>query len=417
MVGPKTPPSKTTKKAQLKTPETSPTDVTMVTGIVIPGKVTLAKPSSQKTKDVEESFELEPDNTMQLVLEAAGMKPPPPDSKEKKATPGFYSFELIADKGDKHFKNSKEALAFKQDYPEMIVKEHKFTSFLRFTNHIKRCSARTVVTPAAIRRTAMAVDEQDDEASNRIAALLSQQRPVDHIIMKYKTNSTCTMVYGTINFITMWMSLFWGFKAAQVAPVLQSYSSIIPHPDMFIQEALQNMSFGKARDTDSTDRSQPKVINYTPPGKKDVILIDVYAMYTFFKIPFTTINTSAEEAVWLKDKCEKLLEEIRRIMQTPIFKNVLSKMGNTLFFEKLFDPKRKSNLLKFLNGCIIRVEECEVFTDDVVQDVSNKMVTGMYEASLPTRKYPELTLEADFEAEAETTENTDEPDRYETATI
>jgi hypothetical protein len=413
----KTPPIKTAKKGQLKTPETSPTDVTMETGVVMPSKVALANPSSQKNKEVEDSFELESDNTMQLILEAAGMKPPPPDSTAKKATPAFYSFELIADKGDKHFKNSKEALAFKQDYPEMILKEHKFTSFLRFTNHIKRCSARTVVAPAAIRRTAMAVDEQDDEASNRIAALLAQQRPVDHIIMKYKTNPTCTMVYGTINAITMWMSLFWGFKAAQIAPVLQSYSSIIPHPDMFIQEALQNMSFGKTRDTDSTDRNQAKVINYTPPGKKDVIVIDVYTMYTFFKIPFTTINTSAEEAVWLKDKCEKLLEETRRIMLTSVFKSVLAKMGNTLFFEKLFDPKRKSNLPKFLNGCIIRVEECEVFTDDVVQEVSNRMVTGMYEASLPTRKYPELTLEADFEAEAETMGNTDEPDEHVTAAI
>jgi hypothetical protein len=63
------------------------------------------------------------------------------------------------------------------------------------------------------------------------------------------------------------------------------------------------------------------------------------------------------------------------------------------------------------------VEECEVFTDDVVQEVSNRMVTGMYEASLPTRKYPELTLEADFEAEAETMGNTDEPDEHVTAAI
>ena len=418
----KTTPPKSTKKGQLKIAEpTSPTDVTMESGIVSAGVMEAVEDISSllglanSSQPRNPGIQVEPVNTMQLILEEAGMKPPP--QQPKKPTPNcFYSFELIGDKGDKHFKESRDALTFKQDFPDMILKEHKFTTFLRFTNHIKRCNARAAVAPTVARRTAAQVDEVNDDASNRIAALLAEQRPVDHLMMKYKTNSTCTTVYGTLTAMTMWQTAFWGFKPAQLAPVLKTYSTVIPHPDMHIQEALQNMSFGKARDTDSADRNLAKVVNYTPPGKKDVIVIEVFTMYTWFTIPYATMNTTTEEGIWIQGKCERLVEEIRRIMQTSVFKTVLSKMGNTLFFEKLFDPKRKSNLPKFLSGCSVRVEECEVFTDEVIQEVSNKMVMGMYETSLPMRKYPELNLEGDFAAEGDG-EHVGEPDEAETAQI
>lgn len=123
-------------------------------------------------------------------------------------------------------------------------------------------------------------------------------------------------------------------------------------------------------------------------------MIDVYVMYTMFTIPHNTMNTAAEEGVWIKDMGEKLLREIRSIMQTPIFKNVLARMGQAQFIEKLFDNRRKSNLLKYLSGCVLQVNEVPNFTDEVIQEVSNKMVMAMYDASLQMRKYPEENLDA-----------------------
>lgn len=352
---------------------------------------------TEKPEDTDADVDLEPLNTMEKLLEKEGYKTPPSQKAKALAKKSgeivFYSFEL-GDKGDKHFVNTRQALDFKRDFGDLITKEHKFSSLLRYSNHVKRCKGRTVIAPAAVMQSTRAEDQRDEALSNQIAELLSQSRPVDVMKLGYRTNNMTSIVVATIAAKTQWGGHFWGFKPATFAPVLVSYSSIVPSNDMYIQEALQNMTFGKARDEDSPDRNQAKVVNYTPPGKKDVILIDVYVMYTMFTIPHNTMNTAAEEGVWIKDMGEKLLREIRSIMQTPIFKNVLARMGQAQFIEKLFDNRRKSNLLKYLSGCVLQVNEVPNFTDEVIQEVSNKMVMAMYDASLQMRKYPEENLDA-----------------------
>jgi hypothetical protein len=320
-----------------------------------------------------------------------GKAPGPPKSPGE----SFISYELAGNKADQNFRTLREAMEFKRDFGDLITKTHKFSSFLCFENHCKRRSnSAGVATPT--RKGTAAASGDTDNAAERIAALMLDERPVDTILGCHKTTPTSAIACIFMRFQTQWGSDFWGFKPKEMTMVLNKYSTIQPSSDMTVQEALQNLTYGKARDPDSTNASTPLVVHYTPPGKKDVILIDVYVAYTFITIPHATINTAPEEQAWLSDMTEKFLLEVKTIMSTPVFRSVLERTTHENFFSKLFAAERKSNLPKFLSSSTIRAKACAHYTDHVVQEESNTIVDRMFGSRLGQRKYPDRELDAEF---------------------
>ena len=305
----------------------------------------------------------------------------------------FYSFE-IRNKPDVHFRTTKEAIEFKRDYKEIITKEHKFTTITRFESHCKRRSGLGSASPTA--RTDNSLTATTNSDVDQIVATLNAERAADTILGSAKSTPNSTKAVVFFDLRTVWNSSFWGFKPAIMAAIFTRISDVKPAPDMTVQECLQNMSFGKARDKDNGDAGTPLVVHYTPPGKKDVILIDVFQMWSMITIPHETIATSAEEATWMKDTTERICNHLRDIMMGPIFKEVLKRTVHENFFEKLYASDRKSNLPKFLNTCIIKYKPCVHYTDHVIQEVSNSIVDKMYECRIPQRKYPDEHLDAEF---------------------
>jgi predicted nucleic acid-binding protein len=157
-----------------------------------------------------------------------------------------------------------------------------------------------------------------------------------------------------------------------------------------------NMDYGCLSDPKSKDKYKGKVTEYTPNGKKSPVHYDVHCAYTYFTIPHETINTTVEETAWLTSMSEKILTEVRTIMCTEAFKTVLEKTGNAQFVKKLYDPAKKTNLPKFLDTAIITVEECNHYTDHVIQACANDIVTIMYDTRLSNRKYPDEILDDEF---------------------
>jgi len=325
--------------------------------------------------------------------------------RKKKITPpkspgeAYYSYELTGDKPDVNFTTMKQALEFKQDFGGHIKKEHKFSSLARYNNHVsRRAMANSVATPQKNVRAGYSNenDQNDNAAAEAIAALLVDSRPVDCMEGYFKTTPSSKIMCVVIRMKTQWKSEFWGWKPNSMAYVLNKYSTITPCNNASVQEAFQNLTYGKARDTDASNANTSLVVHYTPPGKKDVILIDVYVAYTFVTIPYEKIASAQEEISWMKDITGTILTEMRRIMSSPIFKSVLERTTHESFFHKLYAPDRKSNLPKFLNSCVTRPDLCIHYTDHVVQDVANSISDRMFESRLEQRKYPDAQLDADF---------------------
>ena len=331
---------------------------------------------------------------------------PPPSGPFKLPGEAFISYELKGGKPDMNFVLAKEARDFANDYKTMISKTHRFATHTRYTNHCNR--RKKLHETSQTRRTVLAPQAAGSNAAvDRIVESMNQDRPVDAIVGSTKTNGNAKIATSFFGFKTQWGSKFWGIKAAMVASVLSNIAVINPAEDMTVQECMLNMTYGKTRDPDS-GANAPLVVHYTPPGKKDVILIDVYTMYSFFLIPHETMATQAEEAEWLSDMTQKICVHIREVMSSPTFKSVLERTCHENFFAKLYATDRKSNLPKFLNGCAIRYKVCQHYTDHVVQDVANKIVDKMFECRLATRKYPDEQLDAEFELLAQDIEEEEE---------
>ena len=352
-----------------------------------------------------------------LVADTDGNKKPAAIKNRKKApatgsSGSFFSFELTGDKPDVNFNDLRGALEFKQDFPTLIKKEHKFKTLVRFNNHVARRSAANSLKtpPRSTTAFSTATGTNENKTADAIAALLADSRPVDALAGHFKTTPSSKIMAILIRCTTQWNSDFWGFKPNSMASVLNKFSTIAPSVNVSVQEALQNLTYGKARDPDSSSPSTSLVVHYTPPGKKDVILIDVYVAYTYVTIPYETISSVKEETTWMSDTTTNVMQEIKTIMSSDIFKSVLEKTTHESFFHKLYAPERKSNLPKFLNSCVVRSLPCLHYTDHVVQDVSNMISDKMFECRLQNRKYPDATLQADFDLLAKDIEEEDNED-------
>ena len=78
-------------------------------------------------------------------------------------------------------------------------------------------------------------------------------------------------------------------------------------------------------------------------------------------------------------------------MGSDAFKAIIEKVGESrrqTYISKLYNPQQKSNLFKFLNTALVHVKPSRFLTDDVIQTVSNEIMTRLYQSHLSGPKYP-----------------------------
>ena len=170
-----------------------------------------------------------------------------------------------------------------------------------------------------------------------------------------------------------------------------TYAQVVNIKDTHLREARLNMLIGKASDPDNVDKTVPHFVLYKPPNDpKKVVRIENHRCYTMISIPFETLANTKDEETWIKATIERVLRGIRTIMSSDAFRGILEKVGESRqasYVAKLYSAHSKSNLPKFLNGALIRVLPVRFFTDHLIQNDSNEIMTQLWQSRLAKPKY------------------------------
>lgn len=316
-------------------------------------------------------------------------KPPPAPAKPKPKS--YIYYHLHGGHKDEFFDSVQAANAWKRDFGEMIEDTKTFSSAAAFQRH---CTKR-----AKLAKPDSKADENKNNPSGAPSSDLAQQilgemadcKPVDRWEAMYHTTPHSKMACLVLRARTQWVNDFWAFKPAQVADVVQKYAKVCPSHNRMTNEALLNMTYGRAVDPTAHDKNTPMIIEYpSRDNKQKINKIDVFIAYTWIEIPFATFTNATDEAEWLTQQCTNYVNELKRIMCTQVFQEVLRGVStSTNFIDRIYDLKQKSNLPSFCTKAVIRVKHCEFLTDHFVRSVAAQIVSHHYKHRNSTRKYPE----------------------------
>lgn len=321
------------------------------------------------------------------------------NNKKNKATNAkFFFFEMPPGVDDAFFTNAKAAAMHRQDYEGLIVAEKGFVKKASYLSFMKQ-HKDPLLNPAAKPTATDASSKSDRAAATQIVSLLSDAAESDRFHGYYRTTANSKLVALLFRCINIYHSDTWVFKPDLICSILPKLAEVIDVPDPLLHEALCNLRYGKASDPDSPDKTKALVTVYNPPSDpQKEILLENYRAYTFFTIPFETIDNYEAEQDWLSTKCAQVLRGIRDTMNTPTFRATMEQLGQVrrgAYIEKLYRADAKTNLPKFLNAAQVKVEPAKYFTQHVVQSVCNEIMTHLWNTRNPEPKYKKSTIKVE----------------------
>ena len=278
----------------------------------------------------------------------------------KQTNSRYFLFKMKGDKEDVFIAGSDNAVAFRNNFGDLIEKEKGFANKKTF-KAFKKQHNNPRPDPQKQRSGVARKAEEDKRLQDEVVARLNQvaRDNADRIEAYWKTTSSSTYVAMVIRFASQYGDDAWCVKPEFISEVLCTYAQVAHIKDTQLHEALLNMSIARASDPDNNDKRVPRCILYKPPSDpQKAYRIESHRCYTMISIPFSTLANQNEEETWIRYTIERVLRGIKTIMSSDTFKGILQKIGKNRrahYIAKLYSACSKSNLPKFLSGTLIRV--------------------------------------------------------------
>ena len=304
------------------------------------------------------------------------------DARKKRAVNNKYFFFNMGDNAkDAFFESPHLAAKHRRDYEGLIVQEKGFSNKKDFLS-FKKDHLNPLLNPKSP-QVAPPPDSNEAALPDPIVSLMNNDKDCDRIEAHWKVTSSSDKCVIIIRFISQYGTDSWVWKPDMKCEVLNKWADVMEINDELLFEAFSNMTSGKASDPDNSDKNVPLVTIYNPPNDpKKSIQLNVERAYTFFTIPHESLKNEKAEMEWLKSTIPRILRGLRDTLNTPLFKATMERLGQGRrqgHINKLYNPSQKSNLPKFLNGCLVKCEPVRMLTDHVIQVVSNDIMTHLWQ--------------------------------------
>jgi hypothetical protein len=294
--------------------------------------------------------------------------------KEKK----YFSFEL-RNLPDEHIEGKEEADAFRKDYSDIIVKTHAYANL----NYWESFKARRKKFFESTPRTPPPKKSSDDTDTKLMLQKMSGLRQVEMFQGFYRTNSRASKFILFFKWIGIQGDDYWCWKPKLMVPALTSYFDVRHPQDEVIRRAFATLEY--APRPDPNDRETGQVVVFSPDSGRSYD-IPIFTTYAIFDIPVKNLSSFQEEAQWIEHTCSAFFEEMRSAMKEKCFKSLLLELDER-FTTKLYDPKKVTNLTKFLDKAVVKVVPIDTMATHVITSVAGLLTQQLWSSRMPVTKY------------------------------
>ena len=297
----------------------------------------------------------------------------------------MFTFTFKSGGAQSHVEGAASAAAFVKSYGDLIEATRKFSVRARWMSY--RAKLALDVKPDGVLpgRDPALPNPADDAAVQSILESLSATRPVDCFHAWYMTTPDATKCIIAIRLCSVYTGDHWCWNPLAMCDILTSYTANVDVPaDRVLVEAFKNLKVVPASNIASPDR---EALIKTYKGRDGVEReIGVNQAYTIVTIPVKTLASTLSEAQWMHQESHGILQWVRTIMKTNVFKLSMLK-SKEQYAKALFDTSKKTNLPKFLADAIIRVAPMVALNDFVPPSYGAPIMTILMNSRLPAPKY------------------------------
>jgi len=329
------------------------------------------------------------------------------DTPKKKPPIKYWAFRMITGEIEYIENKKKEAEAFEEENKAIIDSKHTF----EYKKHFKAFKqTASLMTPNS---QPMSTPNKQPMTDN-VKAMLQQALvgiendiPSDRIHLWYRTNPRATILAIIIRFMQATGKDDWKVKADNFAVAIRNHVVVFGDANMYVEEAFKNMKWGKMRDL-SGPEDKVMMTHWTSPTSKATRDFPNNVAWTYITIPVDEIATTAAETSWIMQTAENIGATIKQVLLTNTFEACFEKAtNNPNIWRAITDEKNPAkNYQKFIEGCRIKVEECNNLNEHLtLHDGVKQITTLLFNSRLKERKYPEEDKEEEDEEEEDDDED------------
>jgi hypothetical protein len=212
---------------------------------------------------------------------------------------------------------------------------------------------------------------------------MSGSRQVEMFQGFYRTNSRASKFILFFKWIGVQGDDYWCWKPKLMVPALTSYFAVRPPQNAVVRQAFTTLEY--APRPDPSDHETGQVVVFSPGSGRNYD-IPIFTTYAIFDIPVASLSSSEEETQWIQHICSAFFEDMRSAMKQKCFKTLLNDLDER-FTAKLYDPKKVTNLTKFLDRAIVRVVPIDTMTAHVITSVAGLLTQQLWTSRVPVIKY------------------------------
>jgi hypothetical protein len=308
-------------------------------------------------------------------------------TKTPKSEPRFFSFELRNQQSDENFENKEDADAFKEEFPELILKEHKFSNEKRFREYLLKRELKLKQLKTDDAATASSTKTNNDNKSSTANLLIKKMtalEPQYRFQVYYRTTPKSTSCVLIFRFLSKNGEDAWCWKPFNMLRLIQELLKIKKNCNSLIGDAFANMRL--AEQPDPNDPTKPKVFMFSIPTKTDRIPLTMYSCYTILPIPHTEIKTVEAEVEWINQQSNEIFDTLCDSLKDEDFKSTFATLKPD-FANKTYNPQKRGHLLEFLDSAKVNVQKIENLNAQLILSHASEAMQQLHKTRLQRNKY------------------------------
>ena len=337
--------------------------------------------------------------------------------KKRAVCPKYFAYRM-KDGTDEFIAGLQKSDDFSEEYGTMVARKFEFTTKTAFEQHKKTIKIVTPTKGDSIDedthgkvRSSGADEPMTSEEQTLVAAavqMITDSAPCDRIEINHKTNGTATTCILVLRFLNSWGNDQWFMKPEHLCVTLRGYVAKFKQENKLVTEALQNLDYGKRRDT----KKGPEAAEVQAWESRDGARTNSYPLHvahTYFTIPYEDLASEAEEREIIENVATSLGETMRDIFQSPTFlpcfkaavkhDGMWAAMMGTSYDPGSPDDQRKKKkaltFMQYVKHCKIRVKACQNLNTHLVLRDTQGLVSHLFNSRVKGGKY--ITHAADDE--------------------
>lgn len=311
----------------------------------------------------------------------------------------LYYVYTLSNGRHEYIDNFQEAMEFENDYEPVIENKTVLKNKPSFEAHkastTKKEKAQQTSTPTKTNKPHKKdadhqLSHEEKTKIDKINSMIQQNVPSNRIEIEWRTNSRAQECIVIIRFLNMYGQDQYSLKPNQWTVAIISYISLFKQESPVIQQAIENLSYGRKRDIKG-DPHKVAAVAWNSPDKKIRRTYEQHVAHTHFQIPHATMQTQLEETIYLHDMCEEFGKTLQRIMQCPTFSPCLqTSVGSENLWKAMIGEGEKKgglNVFEYIADCKIKVSPCSNLNSHLVLEDAQDLTTLLFNSRLPTKKY------------------------------